>query len=478
MSKSYRNQQINELSRIVDGQDDRYSPDDFSSFRPPSRHGSHSSRNRGSHGIIFAFLIITILLVVCIFRPWGVAKQMNNGSRSAVGDDSNVSYSEHQPPNDDILFPITPWDEQTYPNDSIWLEEANNNVLSSRVMSDNLEKNLRFYRSRLSETDKLMYDQIAQSILLHQPSLDHIQNYSLDRLFDLYALVLQDYPEFFWIRRHINGVTHTGQDNYCTLNYDYVYTKEEAVELVDRVDHETTSLLQSLSDKSEYDKVKSVYEYLITQTTYDNNYFDDQSMLSVLLEHRGVCAGYSRSMQYLLNQLGIQALFVEGVATNTDGVTADHSWNIVRIEDEYYHVDATWGDPVPKNGESEVCVHDYLNVTTEEIMRTRSASPDFYIPFCDSVRFNYFVQEQNIFDRIDEECLTTLLLDSAMTGQRCEMKFSDSNMLDAALYELFGDPNEIINYMDCINESLGLDYHTAWYDIDAPMCCMRIWFTA
>ena len=63
-----------------------------------------------------------------------------------------------------------------------------------------------------------------------------------------------------------------------------------------------------------------------------------------LVTQEGVCEAYARSMQLILNELGIPCVPVHGIQTS--GEPEKHMWNAVQIGDEWYVVDATWDDPV------------------------------------------------------------------------------------------------------------------------------------
>ena len=63
-----------------------------------------------------------------------------------------------------------------------------------------------------------------------------------------------------------------------------------------------------------------------------------------LVTHEGVCEGYARSFQYVLNELGIPCVLIHGAQTS--GVPEMHMWTAVRLEGKWYVVDPTWDDPV------------------------------------------------------------------------------------------------------------------------------------
>ena len=63
-----------------------------------------------------------------------------------------------------------------------------------------------------------------------------------------------------------------------------------------------------------------------------------------LVTHEGVCESYARSMQLVLNELGIPCVPIHGLQTS--GTPETHMWNAVQVGGEWYVVDATWDDPV------------------------------------------------------------------------------------------------------------------------------------
>ena len=68
---------------------------------------------------------------------------------------------------------------------------------------------------------------------------------------------------------------------------------------------------------------------------------DDQSIAGVFWKKEAVCAGYAGAVQYLLERIGVPCIYVDG---STQGSTEGHAWNIVKLDGEYYYVDATNGD--------------------------------------------------------------------------------------------------------------------------------------
>lgn len=116
-------------------------------------------------------------------------------------------------------------------------------------------------------------------------------------------------------------------------------------ELVDTIIKKVVS--QSSSD---YEKILAVHDYLVLNTAYDYDNYRRNRIPRESFTARGalvygvaVCSGYSYAFQRLLDELGIENLYVSGEA----GTGGGHAWNMVKLDGEWYHIDATWNDPVP-----------------------------------------------------------------------------------------------------------------------------------
>ncbi len=296
----------------------------------------------------------------------------------------------------------------------------------------------------LSSRDKILYNTICDSIEKHQSSLQSVSVDSVEQLERAMDYVYLDHPEYFWYRRNYS-YHYTAQDKGLLADVDLNFTmdKSSADKARSKIEKIVRRLQNDLSSKGEYEKVKGVYEYLINNTIYDKSY-GDQSICQVLLDGRGVCSGYARSTQYLLNQLGIQAVFVEGYA---DGES--HGWNIVRIEGDYYQLDTTWGDPVMENG-TQTIIYDYFCLTQEEMYRDHFPDTDAALPVCTAVSCNYFRREGRFFAEADRDQLLELFRRDALSGK---------SILRAANKKTY---NQLVNWLVNDGEVFDLMTEAGW----------------
>lgn len=78
----------------------------------------------------------------------------------------------------------------------------------------------------------------------------------------------------------------------------------------------------------------------------------------------------------------------------------NHAWNLVNIEGEYYHLDATWDDPISENGES-VIRYNFFNLKDDEISLTHKWNRENY-PKAEGEKYNYYRYNNLVVLGVDE----------------------------------------------------------------------------
>ncbi len=157
-----------------------------------------------------------------------------------------------------------------------------------------------------------------------------------------------------------------------------------------------TVIKQGMTD---YEKELAFHDYLVSHCHYSKN--TEQSADSdiyraygALVNEDAVCNGYAEALKLLFDCIGIESKMVVGTA---DGV--DHAWNLVKIGDKWYHLDATWDDPLPDQGKN--VMHPYFNVSDEIISANHIWERDDY-PKAEDMQYNYYVYNNQYFESFEE----------------------------------------------------------------------------
>lgn len=259
-----------------------------------------------------------------------------------------------------------------------------------------------YYFKQLTEEEQKVYRELLKGIRAREKEfyLTISDDDSIDRS---YHAVLKDHPEIFWVhnREKIYKTTYSDSD-YCVFTPGYTYTDSEIDEIQTAMEQsfqEVRALIPE--DAGDYEKVRIVYTYVIDHTQYQTGE-DDQSIAGVFWKKSAVCAGYAGAVQYLLERLDIPCIYVDG---STKGSTEGHAWDIVKIGQEYYYVDATNGDqPDFLNGdaaqleEHKTIIYDYLCPFPEEYEKTYTPSEELTVPACTAKDLDFYVLNQGYFE--------------------------------------------------------------------------------
>ena len=156
-----------------------------------------------------------------------------------------------------------------------------------------------------------------------------------------------------YMSRQLNGYYYEFDDSktgYLTITYtiSFFTTKEQENEMDEKVDEIIKSL--KLSGKTDYQKVKSIYDYLCENVVYDMFSYSvamttqgrmhnpvGHSAYGALCNGTAVCQGYAAAFYRLALEAGIDGRVIFGESSG-----GGHAWNIVKLDGKYYLLDSTW----------------------------------------------------------------------------------------------------------------------------------------
>lgn len=119
----------------------------------------------------------------------------------------------------------------------------------------------------------------------------------------------------------------------------------ETADETEYVNTHTKEILAELgtSQMSDYSKVKAVHDYVCALITYTNDVDNASSVYGAYVRGEGLCNSYALCMYKLLVEAGVPCHWIGGSA-GTGRDSAGHAWNIVKLGDQWYNLDATWDD--------------------------------------------------------------------------------------------------------------------------------------
>ena len=150
-----------------------------------------------------------------------------------------------------------------------------------------------------------------------------------------------------------------------TVKIDKLYTEEEIAYINTSIDQISNFIIKK--DMTVKEKIKVFHDYIIRYTTYDSvranqirDNIDDPTNMShkatgLLLNKTAICGGYTDTMAIFLSKNNIPNIKIS---------TDDHIWNLVYIDNAWYHLDLTWNDT---GAEGEDIIHLFFLISSKEL---------------------------------------------------------------------------------------------------------------
>ena len=171
--------------------------------------------------------------------------------------------------------------------------------------------------------------------------------------------IINSHPEFISLS---GGYTYwTSGSSITKIEFTYLTNAREEQQKLDAAINELNSRVD-ISGMTDEEIVLAYHEYLTSTVAYAYAAYlqgslggaHEYDMYGALVNHSSVCQGYAETMFYLLKKAGLSCAIASSQNIN-------HAWNIVKVNGKWYHVDATWDDPVwDMPGRSN---HDYFLVS-------------------------------------------------------------------------------------------------------------------
>ena len=294
-----------------------------------------------------------------------------------------------------------------------------------------------YYYNKLNDGQKKIYESIANAVKNFQsefPIRDYVadnkENFAQEVSIAIAAFI-NDHPEVFYIESQYSTYTLSGFNGdigYIKLNYTES-TLEDVNSKIEIIKQKIQEYITGTENLSDYEKELYIHDKLAQNVTYSN--LEDlprayHTAEGPFLENIGVCDGFTKTLQILYDQLGIDSIIVLGVLDDNP-----HAWNLVNIEDNWYHVDLTSSRSIVE--ETGIITHAYFNLSDERMKKIATFDNPELLPKADSLDYNYYIYNDYVVYSTDD-----------MSGKLNEIyqDFKDKNYIE---FYLEGNVSENIS---------------------------------
>lgn len=290
----------------------------------------------------------------------------------------------------------------------------------------------------LNESEQDLYTQMVQSANGYRTYIKVDASIDEQRLSQMYGYLQADFPQLFWLSGYSYLTNPKGEITgvYFTYTSDQTTAKSQWNQLESALNTASEQLGGVVGD---YEKSLWINDFLCGKIEYDENTSNQYTAFGALVECKAVCAGYARAAQLLFMGQGIECLYVRG-----ESRTERHGWNIVKLEGDYYHFDATWNDAGFEGADESLPGADqpsyaYLNVTTDQISvdHTIFEEENYPLPHCESNKLSYFYKNNLVGYNCQD--MVQIVADAAVKNFASGQYWVDFMMKPAGLSQEFLD---------------------------------------
>jgi transglutaminase-like putative cysteine protease len=312
--------------------------------------------------------------------------------------------------------------------------------------------------SALSSSQKELYALMEDTFMAVQNEMiipDGLEVTSAE--FDtVFGIFLNKEPHDYYVEPTASTRYSKSTDRLYSVTFSYIYPKVTLTSRNERTDTAVRDIVREINRNenlvTDFDKVIWIFDYLVEHVTYDSSSDDSNNIYGALIEGRADCMGYGYAFKELANSLGIEAITVSG--QNGSGIP--HMWNMVKISNEWYQLDVTFGDPDTGYSNYDYC----LTTDTRLLSSYKAATPLKPYPKAVSMEENYYVKnglfatsETEAIDIMKKSLTSALANRSKCVQILCATANVCANTDEALLTP--GSPDNILSTLNALNEAAG-----------------------
>ena len=216
-------------------------------------------------------------------------------------------------------------------------------------------------------------------------------------LSDIFFQLRLDCPEIFYV----TGFTYRfypGAD-HVELVPEYLFEKSKIKEHQKALSARVEKLVRPAKAMMPLEKERYIHDFICQNVRYDKLKKPySHEIIGPLGQGVGVCEGIAKSVKILCDALGLWCIIAISEANPEQGIKYRHAWNILKLDGQYVHLDATFDNSLGHDG---VIRYDYFNLDDHRLFRDHQ--PVVYpVPTCGKSDQFYYRTAKLSFTKIED----------------------------------------------------------------------------
>jgi transglutaminase/protease-like cytokinesis protein 3 len=161
------------------------------------------------------------------------------------------------------------------------------------------------------------------------------------------------------------GYSMTSDKSSASVDFSFTYW--ETTEQSEAVTAKVKEILSQIitGGMNDFQKQKAINDWIVANLAYDTSLAQHSAYAGLFGSKKTVCQGYALLAYRMLSEAGLPNQILEGMAGGQL-----HTWNLVKLDGNWYHLDTTWNDPVPDK-EDQIS-YGYYNLNDAQIKTNHS----------------------------------------------------------------------------------------------------------
>lgn len=311
----------------------------------------------------------------------------------------------------------------------------------------------KYHYQQLNNKQKKIYRELF-NLFVNIETEGTISNNNIKDIDIVHNAILSDHPELFYVDTEIVY-------SDCRVEIEYLFKKKQIKQYQKEIEEETDMILNEILQDNQYEQMLYLYNYVVSHLQYNEDAKYNQTIISSFINKETVCTGYAKMLQYLYQKIGIETTQITGTCIDENNLVQRHAWNMIKYNNDYYYIDATWGDREDKN----MILYEYFIFSSQDMLKIYT--PEDHYENTIEEQYNYFTKNNLYF--------TQYHFSSLAQGVNKEKKIFTARFSDD-IYEYV--KNRVKNTNDAFDilskAGLQVDYIQYWYDDNFNVITM-IW---
>lgn len=253
-----------------------------------------------------------------------------------------------------------------------------------------------YYYQQMNKQRQVAYHAILQGITA---LADEFQIPAIDgsELYDVFFQLRLDHPEIFWATS-FKYKFFKGSPNYIFIP-EYIFEKNKIREHQKALKARVDKLARPAKNFSDIEKEKYVHDFICENVRYDKlKKAYSHEIIGPLGQGVGVCEGIAKSVKILCDALNLWCIIAICGNNPEKGIKYRHTWNIIRLDGKYYHLDATFDNTL---GAGAQIRYDYFNLCDKSVFRDHQPliAP---APECTDAQHFYYREKKLSFTKVED----------------------------------------------------------------------------